>query len=180
MNRILNAGAFWKRGKSQQKEASDDPNTVFCLYATGAVADRAQIVALCGFVRHIFPFGRKADYRFATVQGSKTKYVWKGRTNVQPLYYQSELWALCTNGFSKKVGNVGCFPVKGLYDRMHHPDFPDDARHPVVLKRPSLCSPRNEKDRPGVPATMIQGNRKPYHAALSHTSPVSFRQKHDC
>jgi hypothetical protein len=63
---------------------------------------------------------------------------------------------------------------------MHHPDFPDDARHPVVLKRPSLCLPRNEKDRPGVPATMIQGNRKPYHAALSHTSPVSFRQKHDC
>jgi hypothetical protein len=37
MNRILNAGAFWKRGKSQQKEASDDPNTVFCLYATGTV-----------------------------------------------------------------------------------------------------------------------------------------------
>ena len=78
------------------------------------------------------------------------------------------------------IGNVGCFPVKGLYDRMHHPDFPDDARHPVVLKRPSLCPPRNEKDRPGVPATMIQGNRKPYHAALSHTSPVSFRQKRDC
>lgn len=80
----------------------------------------------------------------------------------------------------KKVGNVGCFPVKGLYDRMHHPDFPDDARRPVVLKKPSLCPPRNEKDRPGVPATMIQGNRKSYHAALSHTSPVSFRQKHDC
>ena len=69
------------------------------LSATATVADRAQIVALCGFVRHIFPFGRKADYRFATVEGSKTKYVWKGRTNVQPLYYQSELWALCTNGF---------------------------------------------------------------------------------
>ena len=49
---------------------------------TATVADRAQIVALCGFVRHIFPFGRKADYRFATVEGSKTKYVWKGRTNV--------------------------------------------------------------------------------------------------
>ena len=73
------------------------------------VADRAQIVALCGFVRHIFPFGRKADYRFATVEGSKTKYVWKGRINVQPLYYQSELWALCTNGF------------RGLKDRRYIP-----------------------------------------------------------
>lgn len=51
----------------------------------------------------------------------------------------------------KKVGNVGCFPVKGLYDRMRHPDFPDDARRPVVLKKPSLCPPRNEKDRPCVP-----------------------------
>ena len=81
-------------------------------------------------------------------------------------------------GFSPE--ELETVPVKGLYDRMHHPDFPDDARHPVVLKRPSLCPPRNDKDRPGVPATMIQGNRKPYHAALSHTSPVSFRQKHDC
>ena len=29
MNRNLNAGAFWKRGKSRQKEASDDANTYF-------------------------------------------------------------------------------------------------------------------------------------------------------
>ena len=42
---------------------------------------------------------RPSRYRFATFEGSKTKYVWKGRINVQPLYYQSELWALCTNGF---------------------------------------------------------------------------------
>ena len=64
-----------------------------------AVASRAQIVALCGFVRHIFVFVQKADYRFATVEESKTKYVWKSRINVQPLYYQDTFQALWDNGF---------------------------------------------------------------------------------